>query len=355
MLYKGRRIVSVLMLWLVAAILSATLLTVSGYCETLRFVFMADCRGTSDAVPINTTALDAINSQILALSPRPSFVVFGGDQAYIGYSPSGYNFQKFKDAMKSLTDAGIKLYTVLGNHELYGTRWNFFNLANQQEYQRTFADNPGNGPPGYEKLVYSFESPEKDAFFGILDCYYLTQDVYKPDLHGDVDDTQRTWLVNQLAQTKATHKFLFIHSPYYLITEDQSHQNTSYTQLWSILDNNRFDIYFCGHDHLYSRKTIDSSIPPNPQLTPPIQWKNKVTQLLNGTCGAPVDNKTPTVERSAWHVFNADTTYYFSVVDINGRTVTVTSYGGKASPYSVIDRFNVPTTISPGIDLILLD
>ena len=48
-------------------------------CE--RFVFLADSRGNSTSDLINTTVLTAINNQILALSPRPSFVIFGGDQA----------------------------------------------------------------------------------------------------------------------------------------------------------------------------------------------------------------------------------------------------------------------------------
>jgi hypothetical protein len=355
MICKGKRLVVVLILWLVAAMLAGALLTASGHCETLRFVFMADCRGDSLHDLINTTVLNAINSQILGLSPRPAFVVFGGDQAYRGHSGGEYNFKKFKDALKSLTDAGIKLYMVMGNHELYREGTSGFVLGNQQEFQNEFTDNPVNGPPGYEKLVYSFESPGGDAFFAILDCYYLTQDDPSPDDHGHVDDIQRTWLVNQLTQTRATHKFLFMHPPYYLVTESQSTQNTSLTKMWRILDNNRFDIYFCGHDHLYSRKAIDSSIAPNPQLDPPIQWKNRVTQLLNGTCGAPVDTATPTVDRSAWHVFNADSTYYFSVVDINGSNVKVTSYGGKASPYQAIDYFTISRGINPGIDLMLLD
>jgi hypothetical protein len=355
MLYKGKRLVAVWLLWLVAAICAAALPTVSGYCETLRFVYMADCRGTADDDLINTTALQAINSQILALSPRPAFVVFGGDQSYDAYSQGAYNFKRFKDAMKSLTGAGIKLYTVLGNHELYREDIEGFSLLNQTEFQNEFTDNPGNGPPGYERLVYSFESPGGDAFFAILDSYYLTQDDPNPDDHGHVDDIQRTWLVNQLTQTRATHKFLFMHPPYYLVTESQSTQNTSLTEMWGILDNNRFDIYFCGHDHLYSRKTINSSIAPNPQLTPPLQWKNQVVQLLNGTCGAPVDTATPTVDRSAWHVFNAADTYYFSVIDINGKIVKVKSYGGIASPYQLIDQFTIPSTNIPADSLLLLN
>jgi len=363
MIYRGKKIAVVLILWLVAAIFSATLPTVSGHCENLRFVFMADGRGHALDHLINTTVLNAINSQILALSPRPSFVVYGGDSVYRGHSRGAYNFQKFKDAMKSLTAAGIKLYTVLGNHELYREGTPGFSLGNQQEFQKEFTDNPSNGPPGYERLVYSFESPGGDAFFAIGDCYYLAADDPNPDLnleghgslYGTFDVIQLAWLVNQLAQTKATHKFFFVHAPYYQITGSQAYQHTSFTELWSILDNNHVDLFGCGHVHLYSRKTIDSYIAPAPQWSPPFQWENNVTQLLTGTCGAPVDTGTPTVDRIAWHVFNAANTYYFSVIDINGSIVTVTSYGGQAAPYQVIDYFNIPLNIVPTLDLLLLD
>jgi len=363
MIYQGKRIVAVLILCLVAAILSAALPPVSGHCENLRFIFMADGRGDSLTDLINTTALNAINAQILALSPRPSFVVYGGDSVYRGHSEGAYNFQKFKDAMQSLTDAGIKLYTVMGNHELYREGTPGFSLGNQQEFQNKFTDNPSNGPPGYERLVYSFESPGGDAFFAIGDCYYLAADDPNPglnlegdgSLYGSFDVIQLAWLVNELAKTKATHKFFFVHAPYYQITGSQAYQTTSFTELWSILDKNRFDLFCCGHVHLYSRKTIDSSIAPAPQWIPPFQWKNNVTQLLTGTCGATVDTDTPIVDRTAWHVFNNDNTYYFSVIDINGRRVTVTSYGGQAAPYQVIDRFSIPNDITPITSLLLLE
>ncbi len=349
MIDKGKRIVAVLIFCLVAAILSASLPTASGHCETLRFVFMADGRGDHLDDLINTTVLNAINSQILELSPRPSFVIYGGDSVYRGHSEGAYNFQKFKDVMQSLTDAGIKLYTVMGNHELYREGTSGFSLGNQQEFQNKFTDNPENGPTGYERLVYSFESPGGDAFFAIGDCYYLTADDPNPalnlegdgSLYGHFDDTQLTWLANQAAQTKATHKFFFAHAPYYQITGSQSYQNTSFTKLWSILDKNRFDIFGCGHVHLYSRKTINRSIAPDPQLTPPVKWKHNVTQLLTGTCGAVVDNGTLVVNGKKWHVFNDEETYYFSVVDIKGNHVKVTSYGGKSSPYQVIDHFSI--------------
>jgi hypothetical protein len=365
--YKIKRIVSVLCF--AAALFSAALLPVSAYCENLRFVFLADSR--SDTRPtdpanldeaINTPVLNAIIAQIKTLSPPPAFVVFGGDMAYRGCfsfrNTPYYIFQTFKDLF---TNAGLTLFTAMGNHELYYEHSsNGFLLANQQQFQQVFSENPGNGPPGYGQLVYSFESPGGDAFFAVLDPYYLTADVSNPDLGGFIDYTQLNWLATQVAQTQATHKFLFIHTPYYYVTgpdpnEPPSAANASYTELWTILDYNRFAFYACGHEHLYSRKTIDSSILPNPQTVPPRPpWQNNVVQLLNGTCGAVVDNGTPVVDPTLWHISQAANTYYFSVVDISGAQVTVNSYSGNTGAYSIFDRFTKQSAFS-AIDLLLLD
>ncbi len=89
----------ILVLWVVAAVFATALLPITGYCETLRFVFLADCRSDTHGTPpnpaamINTPVLNAINAQILALSPRPAFVVFAGDMAYRGhYDDHGVTF-----------------------------------------------------------------------------------------------------------------------------------------------------------------------------------------------------------------------------------------------------------------------
>jgi hypothetical protein len=145
-------------------------------------------------------------------------------------------------------------------------------------------------------------------------------------------------------------------TPYYYVTsanpvdpsEPPSSSDVTFTKLWAILDDNRVDFYACGHSHLYSRKTIDSSIAPNPQTDPPRPpWQNNVVQLLNGTSGAGVDTSPPTVDPALWHVFNALDTYYFSVVDISGSLVTVNSYSGNTGAYTVFDSFiqsNPPAT-----------
>ncbi len=314
--------------------------------ESLRFVFMADSRGESLAQPVNDTVLKNIISQIGNLSPKPSFVIFGGDMSYRGYIGNSYTFQAWKDLFLPLINRGIALYTAVGNHELYHEHSSYgFLKVNQVAFQNSFTENPANGPAGYEHLTYSFTALGGNAFFAVLDPYYLTLDTTHEDLSGIIDDSQMQWLRTQVSQSNATHKFLFNHAPYYYVindTAEPSAANQSYTKLWAYIDSCKFDFFACGHSHLYSRRTIDSSIVPEPQTVPPTPpWRNNVVQLLNGTCGAgpstgPIDPKFAT-----WNVHNAHHTYYFSVIDVQGNTVSVKSYGGYLGSYTLIDSFTI--------------
>jgi hypothetical protein len=307
---------------------------------------MADSRGESLSHPVNDTVLKAIINQISTLSPKPSFVIFGGDMSYRGYIDSSYTFQAWKNLFAPLTGNGITLYTAVGNHELYHEHSSYgFLRVNQQAFQSTFTDNPTNGPAGYVHLTYSFTSQGGNSFFAVLDPYFLTQDTTHEDLGGNIDYTQMQWLKAQVAQTNAKNKFLFIHTPYYYMVNDTaepSSANQTFTALWAFLDSTKFDFYACGHSHLYSRKTIDSSILPDPQTIPPTSpWKNNVVQLLNGTCGAGPSTGYIDPKFSTWNVHNNDHTYYFSVVDISDNTVTVNSYSGYTGAYSVFDTFTI--------------
>ena len=366
--YKIKRIISTICL--VAAVVSITLFPVSASCETLRFVFLADSRASNTAKPsplddpVNTEALTPIIEKIKELNPRPAFVMFGGDMSYRGYiytdsNPMGYTFQAWKDLFEGLK---IPIYTAIGNHELYrhddltpNSCTASFCLENQEEYKKVFSENPQNGPkgykPGYDGLVYSFTSPGGDAFFAVLDPYYITQDTNPNGLGGHIDDVQLMWLKKAVAKTRATHKFLFIHTPYYYVNgqtpgdEEYSVVDESFLKLWTVLDNNRFDFYACGHQHLYSRKTINLWVPPKPQtIPPPPPWRHNVVQLLNGTSGADPDQGAPTVkDPKSWHIHQDQNTYYFSVVDIEGRCAKVTSYSYNTTTkaYGVADEFTI--------------
>ena len=352
---KIERILSTL--FLVTFLLSVVLLPGTGKCETLRFVFLADSRGESINDTVNSDVLKAIIDKIVKLSHKPAFVLFGGDMSYRGNIDGTYTFQAWKDLFKPLEDAKIPLYTAIGNHELYRhekhQETDGLYFENQKEYQKIFKENPQNGPTGYDRLTYSFTSPDGDIFFAVLDPYYLTADMPEYSLCGTIDPTQLAWLELQVAQTTAAHKILFIHTPYYYVssssiidpTEQPCVPDETFTNLWRLLDNNHFDIYACGHAHLYSRKTIDNSIPPIHQASPPFTWQNNVVQLLNGTSGAGGGGDTDfAVNPVLWHIKSDLKTYYFSVVDIDGGKVTVNSYKGNttADGYEVFDTFTTP-------------
>jgi hypothetical protein len=342
----------ILLLFFVTAIIAGCTKTKSteaplGTEQKLRFVFLADSRGDTLDHMVNTPVLSAIIQNIVKLQPSPSFVLFGGDMSLRGYFNGSYTFQDWKSLFTPLADSGIPLYTALGNHELYrDTSSTLFWRENQQEFQQVFSQNPSNGPTGYEHLVYSFTEPGSSSFFAVLDPYYLSKDSAHLHLGGNIDTTQMGWLKREVARSGALHKFLLIHAPYYYVSndpEEPSEANKTYTELWSYIDANKFDMYLCGHQHLYSRKTIDSAVIADPQTVPATApWKNNVVQLLNGTCGADICTTTidPTI-KDAWHVSNKADTYYFSVIDIAGKTVTVTSYSGNTGVYTVFDSFTL--------------
>jgi len=344
---------------------AAALAPTPASCERIRFVFTGDSRSETPTVKpvkpidlINTPVLGAIRDQILTLSPRPQFVVFGGDMAYRGDYDGQFTFATFKDFFaKPLADGGIKTYTTVGNHELYKhPSTGGFNIANQAEFQKTFTDNPSNGLPGHERLDYSFHSPGGEALFAVLDAYYLTGDAPSAEDpendNGTITDPQLAWLKSQIAASGATHKFLFVHAPYYTVWHPPPapYQDASYTKLWKVVDDNRFAMYFAGHVHLYSRKTVDASVPPVPQLDPAVQWKNPVVQAITGTAGAGADSATPPADAS-WHVSTGADNYYFTVVDIDGPVVTVTSYIGNTGAYKPFDSYVLGGN-GPGADAI---
>ena len=313
----------------------------------LRFVFLADSRGDSLGCPADTTALSPIIRELDTLNPKPSFVVFGGDMCYRGYMNKEYTFQMFKILFSKLTSKGIPLYPAVGNHELYHEHASYgYFLVNQQHFQSTFNESPANGPAGYEHLTYSFSDAATSSFFAVLDCYYCTKDTQEINMGGHIDTTQMNWLKRQVAQTSALHKFLFIHVPYYYVDNDSteaSEADTTITTLWSFIDANKFDFYACGHSHLYARRAIDPSLVPYPQPTPPVPaWKNNVVQLLCGTCGAGSGGGyiDPTV-RTEWDVHNDHKTYYYTVIDISGNTVTVNSYHGFTSQHTIFETFKI--------------
>ncbi len=244
----------VLILWVVAV------LAASAAAEDFRFVVFGDSRGSaSGGPPINETQLGFMVQQIVALNPKPVLAVFGGDLAL-----RASNWDRWKTLTQPLTDAGIILFLAKGNHELYDNKGKR-RLVNQTAYQKFVAANyphiPSNGPPGFDRLAYSFEYG--NSLFIVLDSFYMNPDS-KVDkiLYGGITWQQLVWLDGLLANTKKERRFVFSHMPAYPVDWAKP-RDSSLDDLWKIMDVRRITLFFGAHEHLYDRWFIDSSVDPD--------------------------------------------------------------------------------------------
>ena len=142
---------------------------------------------------------------------------------------------------KTLIDGyNIPVYIAIGNHEIVGER--------SEDIFRSIFKMPENSPFGLKELVYSFD--HKNAHFVILDT-----NIYKK-FHR-LGKTQLDWLKKDLASNKKELVFAFGHEPAYPVG---SHKGSSLDafpaerdEVWSVFQENKVDMYFCGHEHLYNR------------------------------------------------------------------------------------------------------
>ncbi|MFA4859200.1 carboxylesterase family protein [Methanoregula sp.] len=143
---------------------------------------------------------------------------------------------------------GIPIYTVRGNHEA-ALDTTAANLTGT--YIATVASTmPVNGPPGEEKLTYSFT--HKGAKFIATDDYIA---------HNGIKETvNQTWVNAQLTQETKPFMFVFGHSPVYFVEHDEDDYLFSLGVhpveaglFWQSMVDNNVSAYFSGHTHMYVR------------------------------------------------------------------------------------------------------
>ena len=238
--------------------------------------------------------------------------------------------QGWNSVMQTLRDAGIPVYVVIGNHELFETGGKI-SVQQQKDYQAVFSKMPQNGPPGYQSLAYSFTYG--NAFFLIFDTFYLDPAAGPLTEDPHIEQAQFDWAGKQTATANANpaviHKFAFSHAPAF------SDENNDYKQynanLWTRLNNNGFDAFFGAHEHLYGRFKVNAWTEP---LIPANPWLGNVFQVIAGGAGAPLV-EVPTNTADVTQV-----QYHYTVVDVKGGTVSVNaySYDNGTKP---IDSFTV--------------
>lgn len=286
--------------------------------DAYRFVVYGDSRAPKgDPSAFNHDILGFINSQIAQLDPLPEFAIFVGDMVNRTLSPTtgANNLADWKAFMTSTLE-GIPFYVAVGNTDLYGdTGWTEFPM--QAVYQETFNEMPDNGPPNYKKLAYFFEYGQGNerTLFTVLDSFgFFEQDCQEVNFDNGFDSEQLAWFYQISAASKAYHKFGFSHGPAFSI--EGFPVKDSVKVAWNLMEEFNYDLFYCGHEHIYSRWAIGKDVYP--------LAIRKLTQTIVGSAGAvpdPISNVKVNLEKA--HVYSG---YTYVVVDVHDKNVTQRSY-----------------------------
>ena len=196
-----------------AVVAPAQEVSLPGNSDSVKFAVIGDS-GTGSASQY------AVGRQMAdARAPFPfEFVIMLGDNMYGSQRPADF-IQKFERPYASLLQAGVKFYASLGNHDNQNNRfYRPFSMDGERYY--TFA--------------------RKNVRFFALDTNLL-------------DQTQLTWIDDQLKQSREDWKVFFFHHPLYSHAGRHGGNVALRVALEPLFLKHGVDVVFSGHDHVYER------------------------------------------------------------------------------------------------------
>jgi len=235
--------------------------------STWRFTVVGDTHVQPGAYSIPAEIVSAM------LAESPSLVLVPGDIAEGGLGANAaalkMELELFKTVMLPLTNAGIPVYPIRGNHEDDAVK-DGDDAAIWNEVFAGASTLPANGPSGEGNLTYSFS--KNNALFIGLDHY--------ANLHR----VNQTWLDGQLAANTRPHVFVFGHEAAFKVfhTDCLDDSVTERDAFWKSLSAAGVRAYFCGHDHFFDTARVDDGDG---------KADNDLFQVVVGTGGGELHDK----------------------------------------------------------------
>lgn len=196
------------------------------------FITIADVQASSDE---NFQKASLTLKGALSVAPDAGFIANLGD--YVNDNTNDewdWYFKNFAFANNFCTQV-----PVAGNHD-----GNITNKFNTNVFKNIFAlDESAN--QSIEGVYYSFDYGNAHiAVLNTNDMYPMTQ-------------AQRNWLINDMKQSDATWKFIFMHRALYSAGKNINKPDTVIMRnvLLPIIDELDIDMIYAGHDHMYLRTT----------------------------------------------------------------------------------------------------
>jgi predicted phosphodiesterase len=277
--------------------------------DHVRFVVTGDDRWNTgspregkDENGVNVTDLTRLLKAMMA--DKPDAMLLSGDLIGGGKTDEAEasQFETWLKVMKPAYDAGIKVLTVRGNHEMHCPHADdIWKKAMSGEFA-----NPTNGPAGEIDRTYAF--PMKNCLFIALD-----------EFEGPSIGVDQAWVDSVLKAKHPPHVFAFAHEMAFFsgnhVDGLQAEPAARDTLMKSLVGAGAKVIFF-GHDHLY-----DDCIATLPDGT-------TIRQVVCGTAGAPFARTKPlTTTDHDWkinRVTHVDHRLGYVLVDVNGNHVKMT-------------------------------
>jgi hypothetical protein len=267
--------------------------------SSFKFISWADTKNAR-------SVLSTLSNQ--ALAHNPVFTIYPGDLEDNGFTTSGMNL--WKAAMDGDSSNGMFdiTFAARGNHDSKDAPgWqSYFNFG--QMASRIGATNYAE-MSGAADLTYSFD--------------YGNSHIVAVDVTGRVDglsNSEASWLDSDLTAAEnrgLTHAFIFFHGPIYCIYCGCSTRldcNNPPQHLIAVLNKHPIvSATFHGHEHIYAHTYLD-----NTRIS---SITNPFHQFVTGSAGAGPSSSCKVERVDYCGEYNG-----FTVVDVNGKTVTVKWY-----------------------------
>lgn len=289
--------------------------------QKLRFIVLADSRGLDHGV--NSEIVNQVLKQVKQLTPQPEFALLPGDltEGSKSYSEVQEQLDYFKEITTQYYPVGF-YYPGIGNHEMRAGK------GGEKAFSKTFSEFEANFLEGYHRTSY---------YFDVGDTRFFMLNSNHPGEKHKITGNQLTWLKNNIDPEKK-HTIFLMHEPPYPTGAEAGNSLDSYPasrdEFWQVVDETPGAIVFCGHEHNYSRRLIDSSF--NEKIgKKSYEFRNEIFQIITGGFGAPLYTKYTSKKNM---IIPPIPQYHFTVVDIDANGVSIQAINMDGE---IIDSFLV--------------
>ncbi len=262
------------------------------------FVMMGDSRSNwrwpNSVDHTNYVAASSLNLLARLLGRYDhDFVIFSGDLIGGGTTDALQALEQYKTWLSAVwaDNRNAFYFNVVGNHDATAPNRRLPNgdyvplePPNCSEcYWARMYVLPENGPDApdgeapYTENTYSFDWG--DVHFVVINDdygYYRKNKHRKP---ASLTPAQWRWLINDLEANKGKWIIVSYHEPTFSPLGREDFDSTQIDSLWRVFDRYGVTAVVNGHEHIYARMEVDSSLVKG--------MKGSITQIISGRAGAP--------------------------------------------------------------------